>query len=89
MNKHVYSDNTDWFVAESPEHAAALWATYMRDEIGEDQADYEGTSHFEQEPDDKLLTITTEDIGPVRKVTKTCAEWARTEPVCFLGSTEW
>lgn len=85
---HVYKNKvTDWVVAESVEHAQQLLTEYLQS-MGSDGPDEFGLA-FEQEPDDKVMTITCEDENEqMQKQTKTCAEWAASEGPGFLASTE-
>lgn len=85
---HVYRNRVvEWFIAESVEHARELAAAYGEDYgVDESEIDLE----FTQEPDDKPLRIFGMDAGDDdAEVTKTCAEWAASEPVGFLCSTEY
>ena len=86
--KHVYkNETTDWFVAESEEHALELWKRYMVDEVGERLEDYDEDGYlFSLWPDDKPLTVTDEGSGGV---TKTGREWADESPCGFLCTTEF
>jgi hypothetical protein len=99
---HVFAnDVTEWVVAYSPEDAVKVWEetvgeTYILDEYG---------GVFEQEPDDKELTIDEEEtikekaapVGGVlvesREYSKvyraTMRAWADARGRSFLCSTEY
>ncbi len=85
MALHVFSDGeTDWYVAESPEDAAAL----QRELTGLKTEDQDWT--FEALPDAASLSIYPDDgRKPGSQVTKTCAEWAASNSRGFLCSTEY
>lgn len=91
---HVFRNNvTDWVVAESAEHAAILHRRYLLDECDWDEGDLEhgDVLVFTQEPDDKPLSVLADSANSAieQRVTKTCGEWAATEPAGMLCSTEW
>lgn len=77
---HVYKNDCDWYVAASPEDAAN--ACHEHTEVPLDEI-----ATFVPLADDSPLTVTDEDDEPP-KLTKTCAEWARSNGRGFLCSTE-
>lgn len=83
---HVYANDVkEWFVATSRDEAITVARAYLRDVcgVGEDEMDLE----FDQEPDDKMLRITTDGLYEIRE--QTCAAWAKENGVGFLCSTEF
>lgn len=78
---HVYRNESDFVIAESPEHAVILW----NENTGCPEEDLDD-NEFYQLNDDMPLTIESEDCPG--KTTKTCAEWAKDGPG-FLCSTEY
>lgn len=90
---HVYENGvTEWFVAESEADAklAAMEFNAKGPQIPAEELDLD----FVQTPDDKALTMETDDPGVLcgrgrNKVTKTAAEWAATSPRGFLMTTEY
>lgn len=95
--KHIYSSETDWFVADSPEHAIELCCKFyecgscgLQGACGWDKKD---GSPFDLVDDVLPLTIRDMDSpdgnGDYVKTTKTCREWADQEPYGLLCSTEY
>lgn len=83
--KHLYAnDTTDWYVAESVEHAVKLYRDLNA--ITGLLSDEEMDTAFAQVDDDKKLTR-TEDDGS--KITKTAREWAYSNEPGFLMTTEY
>jgi hypothetical protein len=54
---HVFTNDTDHVVARSIEDAWDVWCTSN----GEERKDYEGEWTWEQEPDDKVLSVWEDD----------------------------
>ena len=86
---HIYRNRvTDWFVAESPERARELCREHYDDW---DESDIEAYGAdlftFALCPDDEPLKVADDDGEDAR--TKTCAEWAASEPPGLLCSTEY
>lgn len=84
MNKHVYANQTtDWYVAESKEHAIELSIEFNKGlGLFEDELDLE----FEQVADDKILS--REEISG-QTVKKIAAEWAADNEPGFLMTSEY
>lgn len=84
--KHVYANSaTDWFVAESPEHAAALAIEAdKKNDIYDEGNDYD----FELVPDDQLLSMFNND-GSDTTTKKTAREWADENEPGFLMTTNY
>lgn len=84
--KYVYANNvTDWFVAETVQHAKKLARQFYKDtssDIPEDELDMD----FRRVPDDKILTMDTGDKEPVRK---TARQFADDNECGFLMSSEY
>ena len=59
MTLHVFTGECDKVVAESPDDAWVVWC----EATGESRCDYEDDFEFEVEPDDKLLTIWSDDTA--------------------------
>lgn len=79
---HMYRNQiVDWFIATSAEHAAELAIEHYA-QFGEDHEEMD--LDFEQEPDDKLLTLRdgAEVVGR-----RTAAEWARLEGIGHFATT--
>lgn len=80
---HVFRNECDWYVAASPTDAAQAYRDFVGDDPDPDDP-------FELLDDDRPLTITSDpDARKPEKVTKTCAEWARSNGRGFLCSTEY
>jgi hypothetical protein len=78
---HVFTDDTDWVIAESAQHAL--------DEIRAMHGDDHETTMREL-PDDQALRIHWDGDSPnAQRVTKTCREWVEQEGEGFLCSTEY
>jgi hypothetical protein len=77
---HVFEGEDDWIVAYSPEDAWVVWETHTlssRSDLG--VAD-EDTGYWIQLPDDKLMTIRTDEDAKDENegfLEKTCADWAK------------
>lgn len=88
---HVFTDRTDFYVASSVDDVLALWVELTGDDPG-----YFEREEWNQEPDDRQMTIWCEDDQPTEPhsdgaelVTKTCSEWAASNGRGFLASTEY
>ena len=79
-NLYVWSDKTDWVIAESLEDVREVLREHRCDDdiIIED---------FAKLPDDNVIVIGDED--GVLKTSKTAAEWAAENGRGFLCSTEY
>lgn len=81
MTQHVFrfDDSFEWYIADSAEHAIALWY----EEHGEDPEDDEGGSEAVQLPDDQLFEYTADGGDTFEE--KTCGEWALEYPSGFFA----
>jgi len=78
---HVYrNEDVDWVVAVSEDDAMDVWC----ESNGEEREDYPDEK-WEQEPDDKVLTIQSDEGSEE----KTCAEWVRLNGRGFLCSQNY
>lgn len=85
MSLHMFREETDTVIAESPEDAAKVWAEqcgdYREARDGDDPVECWG-----QIPDDKPVTLSyPEEVA----ATMTAAEWCAKDGRGFWGSTEY
>lgn len=89
---HVYGNDYEKVIAESPDDAIRVWAESVGENVLDDTAEELG---FEQYPDDALHTIWCNADGDpdeiegkhCTKVTKTFGEWAK-RGRGYLSTTE-
>lgn len=89
---YVYCNGTDWVIACDEADALAVWCEYT----GQAREDYDISEPFEQWPDDRLLSVFTDEHGNICEpgddggapMKRTCREWAKLEGRGFLCSTE-
>lgn len=88
---HMFKNEvTEWFIAYDVKDAQRIAREYYA-EIGLSEEEMEDSLDFEQEPDDKILTLTLEDAGPDEedRVTMTAAEWCAHQGRGFWATTEF
>jgi hypothetical protein len=84
MTLHVYTNCTEWIVAESLKEARELYREYAI--IGSGACEDELDLDFAQEPDDKLISISNDDSTATRL---TCDAWCQVNGKGFLATSEY
>ncbi len=84
----VSYDIIDWVIATDSEHALEVWRDYQRNTAGltEDELAEVEPVEITQEPDEKVITLNSDDYEPEEL---SAAEWAKRGPIGFFASTEW
>ena len=78
---HVYKNECEWIIAESPKDAKKVWEETCGDFYQDDW------DKFIRVPDSEPLFV-TDEYGE-NKVFHTCLEWVELEGRSYLCTTEW